>query len=144
MFCQHTHAPALRKDVQHERDNAITSYFQQGFSNAKIAGFMALQHGIILSVRTVKRILKRLRLKRAGCNNESPLEEIVSVILEELVDSFGTFMDYRQLTRLLRRKCNLQVRRDTIMECLRTIDPEGVDGVEKDVGLRDGGMSIPV
>ena len=78
-------------------------------------------------MRTVKRILKRLRLKRAGCNNESPLEQIAPVILEELEDSCGTFMGYRQLTRLLRRKYNLQVRRDTIMKSLRIIDPEGVE-----------------
>ena len=88
---------------------------------------MALQHGIILSVRTVKRILKRLRLKRAGCNNQSLLEQIVSVILEELQDSCGTFMGYPQLMRLLRWKYNLQVRRDTTMKSLRIIDPEGVE-----------------
>ena len=95
--------------------------------NAEIAGFLALHHGIILSVRTVKRILKRLRLRRAKCNNESPLEEIVSVILEELENSCGSFMGYRQLTRHLRQKYNLQVTRDTVMKFLRIIDPEGVE-----------------
>jgi len=78
-------------------------------------------------VRTVKRILKRLRLRRAKCNNESPLEEIVSVILEELEISCGSFMGYRQLTRHLRRKYNLQVTRDTVMKFVRIIDPEGVE-----------------
>ena len=109
------------------RDNLIRSYFLQGFTNAEIAGFLALHHGIILSVRTVKRIFKRLRLTRAKCNNESPLEEIVSVILEELENSCGSFMGYRQLTRHLRRKYNLQVTRDTVMKFVRIIDPEGVE-----------------
>lgn len=109
------------------RESLISSYFLQVFTNAEIAGFLALQHGIILSVRTVKRILKRLRLRRAKCNNESPLEQIVAAILEELENSWGSFMCYRQLTRHLRRKYNLQVTRDTVMKSLRIIDPEGVE-----------------
>ena len=122
-----TYTPALDKKVGVNRDNLITSYFLQGFANAEIAGFLALHHGIILSVRTVKRILKRLRLRRAKCNNESPLEEIVSVTLEELENSRGSFMGCRQLTRHSRRKYNLQVTRDTVMKFLCIIDPEGVE-----------------
>ena len=99
----------------------------QGFTNAEIVGFLLLQHGIICSVRTVKRILRRLRLKRAGRNNESPIEHIVFAIVEELENSCGSFMGYRQLTRRLRLKYNLQVRRDTVMKSLRIIDPEGVE-----------------
>ena len=72
-----TYTPALDKNVGVNRDNLIRSYFLQGFTNSEIAGFLALHHGIILSVQTVKRILKRLRLRRAKCNNESPLEQIV-------------------------------------------------------------------
>ena len=78
-------------------------------------------------MRTVKRILKRLRLKRENCNYESPLEEIVPAILEELENSCGSFLGYCQLTRHLRRKYNLQVARDTVMKSLRAIDPEGVE-----------------
>ena len=36
-------------------------------------------------------------------------------------------MGYRQLTRHLRRKYNLQVTRDTVMKFVRIIDPEGVE-----------------
>ena len=48
-------------------------------------------------------------------------------ILEELENLRGPFMGNRQLTRCLRRKYNLQVRRDTVMKSLRVIDPEGVE-----------------
>ena len=106
-----TYTPALHKNVGVNQDNLISSYFSRGFTNAEIACFLALHHGIILSVRTVKRILKRLRLRRAKCTNESPLEQIVFAILEELENSCGSFMGYRQLTRHLRRKYNLQVTR---------------------------------
>lgn len=122
-----TYTPALDKNIDVNRDDLTTSYFLQGFTNAEIAGFLALHHGIIISVRTVKRILKRLRLRRAKCNNESPLEHIVSIILEELENSCGSFMGYRQLTRHLRRKYNVQVTRDTVMKALRLIDPDGVE-----------------
>ena len=52
--------PALDKNVGVNRDNLIRSYLLQGFTNAEITGFLALHHGVILSVRTVKRTLKRL------------------------------------------------------------------------------------
>lgn len=121
------YTPALNKHSGFERENAVRRYFSEGFTNAEITGFLALQHGIVLSVRTLKRILQRLELTRARYNNESPLERIVAAILEELENSCGSFLGYRQLTRRLRRKYNLQVRRDTVMKSLRVLDPEGVE-----------------
>ena len=82
-------------------------------------------------MRTLKRILQRLGLKRARCDDESPLERIVAAILEELENSCGSFMGYRQLTRRLRRKYNLQVRRDTVIKSLRVIDPEGLERLQR-------------
>ena len=49
----------------------------------------------------------------------------------ELENSCGSFMGYRQLTRRLRRKCDLKVRRDTVMRALSIIDPEGVERPKK-------------
>lgn len=125
------YTPALNTGEGLNKENLIRSYFIQGFTNTEIAGFLALQHGVILSVRTVKRILKRMGLRRASVTNESPIEQIVRAILEELENSCGSFMGYRQLTRRLRRKYNLHVRRDTIMKYIRIIDPEGVERRKK-------------
>ena len=50
-----TYTLALDKDVGVYRD-LINSYFLQGFTNAEIAGFLALRREIITSVRTVKQI----------------------------------------------------------------------------------------
>ena len=75
------YTPALQKDEGLEREDLITSYFNQGLTNAEIVGFLVLRHGIVCSVRTLKRILKRLGLKRAGHNNESLIEHIVGAIL---------------------------------------------------------------
>ena len=121
------YTPALIKDGVLDREDLIRGYFVQGFSNAEIVGFLLLQHGIVCSARTVKRILRRLRLKRAGSNNKSPIEHIVFAIVEELESSCGAFMGYRQLARRLRLKYDLQVRKDTVMKSLRIIDPEGVE-----------------
>ena len=77
----------LQKDEGLERKDLITSYFSQGLTGAEIVGFLVLRHGIVCSVRTLKRILKRLGLKRAGQNNESLKEHIVGAILEELENS---------------------------------------------------------
>ena len=51
--------------------------FNQGLTDAEIVGFLVLRHGIACSVRTLKRILKPLGLKRAGHNNESVIEHIM-------------------------------------------------------------------
>ena len=59
-----TYTLALDKDVGVNRD-LINSYFLQGITNAELADFLALRREIITSVRTVKRILKSLRLRRA-------------------------------------------------------------------------------
>jgi len=74
------YTPALIKEGDIDREDLIRGYFVQGFTNAEIVGFLLLQHGIICSVRTVKRILRRLSLKRAGRNNESPIEHIALLL----------------------------------------------------------------
>ena len=79
-YVLHVYTPDLNKDSGVERGNTIRSYFSQEFTNAEIAGFLALQHGIVLSVRTLRRILQRLGPKRARCDNEAPLERIVAAI----------------------------------------------------------------
>jgi len=81
------YTPALNKGRGLDRETFIRNYFRQDFTNAEIAGFLALQHGITVSICTVKRILKRMRLKRGSRDNESRLEQIVSAILEELENS---------------------------------------------------------
>ena len=125
------YTPALPQDVAMEKEELVRHYFQQGYRNDEIACFLAVHHGIILCIRTIKRILKRLSLKRASKRNQSPLESIVRAILQEIDSSSGSFLGYRQLTQRLRRKYKLNVTRDTIMNYIRIIDPEGVDNRRK-------------
>lgn len=85
-----------------------------------------MMHGVVMGLSTLKRWLRRLGLKRAQRANESSLEDIVSAILTEMEGSVGSFVGYREMTRRLRIKHDLLVRRDTVMRALRIIDPEGV------------------
>ena len=98
------YTPALNKQGDFDRENLIRSYFSQGYTNSEIVGFLALQHGVILSVRTVKRILQRMGLKRASVNHESPIELLVNAIVEELENSCGSFMAISPIYKALEEK----------------------------------------
>ena len=45
----------------------------------------------------------------------------------EMERSVDSFVGYREMTKRLRKKHNLVVRRDTIMRAMRVIDPDGVN-----------------
>jgi hypothetical protein len=79
----------------------ITDYFNQGYNKYEILAFLSLLHGAVMSLRTLKRWLRRLQLKRPSQRNE--------------------------MTKRLKKKHNLVVRRDTIMRAMRVIDPDGVN-----------------
>ena len=109
------------------QDELVKNYFLQDYTNAdKIVGFLALSHGMKVSIRTVKRILRGYNLRRAR-GEESTIETVVHVMPQELENSCGSFLGYRQLTQRLRRKYNLKVKRDNVMKYLRIIDREGVE-----------------
>ena len=119
---------ALKENHAISRNEIIQNYFNLGYTNAEITLCLALCHGLFLSIRTVKRVLKRLNLRRArGNGSESPIQCIVRSILQEIENSSGSFLGYRQMTQRLRRKYNILVKRDTVMHFLRIIDPDGVE-----------------
>ena len=117
----------IRDDNGMGQDELVKNYFLQDYTNAdKIVGFLALSHGMKVSIRTVKRILRGYNLRRAR-GEESTIETVVHVMPQELENSCGSFLGYRQLTQRLRRKYNLKVKRDNVMKYLRIIDREGVE-----------------
>ena len=119
-----TYTPAVTGEDGFVLQEVIASYFNQGYTNSEIIGFLAMIHGVVIGLSTLKQWLRRLRLKRVQRANESPLEDIVSAILLEMDGSVGSFVGYREMTRRLRIKHHLLVRRDTVMRSLRIIDPE--------------------
>jgi len=56
--------PALSRDLG--RHELITKYFFEGYEYSLIVCFLFFVHGISLSVRQLKRILRRMNLRRRG------------------------------------------------------------------------------
>lgn len=75
-----------------DRNEAIRCYFSLGFNASEILGFLLNVHGIQLSMRQLRRILKRLGCKRKGQSTDFGI--IVQAIEQELRGS-GSIIGYR-------------------------------------------------
>ena len=64
------------------RDEFIETYFNLGFAAQEIVLFLASVHGLFISVRHLKRILRSLGCRRRRF--QSDVDEIVQVVQEEL------------------------------------------------------------
>ena len=104
------------------RFDIITSYFRLGLSQNDILFSLAVNHGIVISVRTLKRILHRAKLYRR--KKHSTVRDIVSFIQEEIGRSGGLF-GYRWMhTKCL--QSGLSVSRNEVAIIMQTLDPDGV------------------
>ncbi len=52
------------------KERLVRLYFEAGYSYSLILKFLANLHGICLSLRTFKRLLRRYGLRRRGCNSD--------------------------------------------------------------------------
>ena len=106
------------------RNDIIESYFRLGLNYTEILLYLVLFHGITLSLRQLKRILKTKGLGRR--RNPSDLREVCQAVEEELRGS-GSSIGYRQMTQRLLNDYRLVVDRETVRELLKILDPEGVE-----------------
>ena len=74
-----------------ERDELVSVYYQFGFQQKEILFCLAQRHGIILSSRTLKRVLKRHRLYRK--KHRSDLLEVAFFIEKELIENVVNYLD---------------------------------------------------
>lgn len=118
-----SYIPAIDENQNVDREVLIKRYFSLGFNNAEIVLFLSLAHGLILSIRQLKRILRNLRLKRRSVQSES--DEIISAIEDELRSSGGS-IGYRQMHQRLTADYGLYVNRETVRKALKLLDPDGV------------------
>ena len=114
---QHVHGPENRNIL-------IESYFNLGFGYEEILGFLVLCHGIRLSLRHLKRILKGLNLKRR-CNRYD-MEEVIFAIEYDLSRS-GNCVGYQQMHQRLRNDYGIIVDRETVRLALKQLDPKSVN-----------------
>ena len=114
--------------VWNDRNSLITDYFNLGLSYHEIAAFLASFHDVILSVRQVKRILRRLGLRRRL--NQSDVGDVLHAVMHELNGS-GSIVGYRAMHQRIRNNHGLVVTRETVRHVLRVVDPDGVEARSK-------------
>ena len=76
----------------------IASYFKLGLQYSEIVAFLALWHGVYISMRHLKRILKKLGLRRKSVQSNE--YDIVTAIESELNGS-GSSLGYRLMHQRL-------------------------------------------
>ena len=105
------------------RDEVIATYFNLGLGYSEILAFLSCSHGVHLSLRQLKRVLKSKGFCRR--KNYTPLQEVVNAIGKEISGS-GNSIGYRQMhQRLVTDHC-LVVKRETVRIIQKRLDPEGV------------------
>lgn len=98
----------------------IEYYFHLGYTNEIILQFLRRFHDIEISLRTLKRRLRRFGLRRKG--NVIDETRARHIITRELSGP-GQLQEYRSTWHTLRTKYRLHVPRVTVARLLREIDP---------------------
>ena len=106
-----------------ERSGLIKRYCELGFNYKEVLLFLLMHHGILLSLRHLKRLIKNLGIKRR--HDPSDLRDVISALSEELSKS-GDMAGYRQMTQWLQVDHQPVVGRETVRQLLKICDPEGV------------------
>ncbi|XP_077867977.1 uncharacterized protein LOC144357824 [Saccoglossus kowalevskii] len=112
------------------RENVITDYFNACYSNQEILASLALCHGIVISLRHLKRLLRKIGLRRRQTVNLLHLDNVLEAIQQELNGS-GKCIGYRSMWKRLKLKYGLAVNRDIVLELLRLVDPDGIERRKK-------------
>ena len=102
----------------------IQKYFNLGFPYEEILAFLSKFHGIILSLRQLKRLLRSMGLRRRKVH--SSVYEVASVIERELHGS-GSLIGYRAMHQRLTVDHKLVTDRETVRQLLKILDPVGVE-----------------
>lgn len=110
-------------DDHAERNELIERYFNTGVSYGEILLLLCLLHGITLSLRQLKRILRARGLVRRA-NRSNPIQ--VCQAIEEELEGSGSTIGYRQMTQRLVLNHGIVVDRETVRELFKILDPDGV------------------
>ena len=107
-----------------EHEVAILKYLDDGLTYEKIREFLRVQHSCEISLSTLKRWIKRKRIRRRPLPGvQSSLS--VTAIQEELNVSGANF-GYRRMHRALLSK-GIICRRNDVRISMKQLDPDGVD-----------------
>lgn len=112
----------LPEQQNDDHNTLIENYFKLGFQYSEILAFLSALHGIQLSLRQLKRILRTMCLRRQ--KDHASVEEVVDIIQQELHGT-GSGLGYRQMHQL-RIEHGIDADRETVQIVLKHLDPEGV------------------
>ena len=118
-----SYSPAMRNNAL-MREEVIQNYFNLGFTAPEICLFLVSVHGIRMSLRHLKRILRRLGCTRR--RRQSDLDDVVQAVEEELRGS-GSLLGYRAMHQRLTNQRGIITTREVVSHVLRIFDPEGVE-----------------
>ncbi|KAJ8315062.1 hypothetical protein KUTeg_007212 [Tegillarca granosa] len=108
-----------------KRDELIKLYFMEGLKYAEIVLFLFCNHNIKMTIRHLKRILRKLNLRRRPIQY-SPTQDVVNIIREECNVS-GQCVGYRTMRKRLIRDYGLAVKRNDVMKILQQIFPNATE-----------------
>ncbi|XP_076109565.1 uncharacterized protein LOC143078594 [Mytilus galloprovincialis] len=104
-------------------DELVAYYFTSSYTAKEIAGFLLFVHNKFVSVKTVYRMMKRLRLRRYGA--ESPLINIVQKIIQLHKQGYSN-IGYRAMWKILNSCCGINATQETVRIALKAIHYDGV------------------
>ena len=114
-------------DEEIDEKELIIFYFNRGFSYNEIIQFLAKQHNISISYRTICRRLKTYGLHRQDFNERADSEDLLEVVrqrITEILNGPGSCSRYRTVWHTLKME-GVQVPRIVVQETLKELDPEG-------------------
>ena len=100
----------------------IIGYFREVFQYKEILSLLLICHNICIKMKTIQKILKRLKLKRK--NFKTCSTDIASAVLTELEGS-GSLLGYSSVHQRLRSR-GIVTDRESVRICMKILDPAGV------------------
>lgn len=118
------YTPALNENAALSRDELISSYFNLGYNYKDILLCLAASHGFHMSIRTLKRVLRRLRLKRREPCTEDNVMAATEFIDKQLTES-GQMVGYKVMWKRLQHN-GFVIARDVVRQIMLHLDEKGV------------------
>ncbi|CAB3979164.1 Hypothetical predicted protein [Paramuricea clavata] len=111
------------EDDQVDEEDIVRYYFFKGFTYEEIRMFLQRNHGLEISITTLKR-----RIKAYGLRRREPDYDVneIRAAIEDIVDGYGSTQGYRAVWHTLQLK-GLRVPRIVVQEILKEIDPEATE-----------------
>lgn len=112
--------------AEQDVEKIIKHYFHRGYPYEAIVGLLKKKEGLHMCVRTLKRRLKSLGLKRKGNARTIDDAMVRTAILEEMKGP-GSLSGYRSIWHALRLRHHIHIPRKMVAEIMKEVDPVGVE-----------------